>query len=260
MGSEQISNRGLWDEEYSGFRPWYWPMLPKYIDVFEKKVSFVSKNIDEPISDSLEIKDHSKFLPDSVTEYLGNDPKEISFYDFVMNSGNGVYPQDSLIPHELLSRVASVKISQWLECIVLQRQDILVDAPHLVSRFPSLLNGDHSDLKNWDMTTKFENYREINIDHNKIENYRFVNDIWLSRPAWFWDALSEDEHIPEVANPWEREERAFTFCEDSSKFFNKEECREFNVSFNSPYKRRYVKKDLYTNVEYRPRMKLISSE
>ena len=134
----------------------------------------------------------------------------------------------------------------------------MIDAPHLVTRYPSLLRGDRTDIEVWNSTTTFGSYKEIKLDHSKIDKYLFVKDHWISRPVWLLSDLSEDEGISEVENPWEKEEVNFSFCEDSSKFFPNDSCSRYETDFDSSYKWRFIKKDRYDNVEYRPRLKLLS--
>ena len=44
-----------------------------------------------------------------------------------------------------IERVAAARLGKWLERLVLPGQNVLVDAPHLVSRFPSLVAADDLD-------------------------------------------------------------------------------------------------------------------
>lgn len=258
LGDDQLTNKGLWDQDFEGFRPWYWPILNQSVIKFKRRIAEVSSNIEEPISEVLGFSDEINYFPDSVNNFLGGDPTTISFKDFVLTSEKGINIQDNRLPQENITRIAAARISTWLEYVVLQRQDILIDAPHLVTRYPSLLLGDHEDIEVWNSTTKIGNYDELNLDHSKIDKYRFKKDFWLSRPVWFLGDLQEDEEIIEVANPWKKEEVNFCFSEDSSKFLPKDMCSRFESDFNSSYKRRFIKKDRYEDVEYRPRLKLLN--
>lgn len=259
IGSKQMENRGLWDVNFDGFRPWSWPLFPKLLDDFDKRINEVRENITKPISEILDIGEESKYFPDSVNNFIGNNPTETSFKDFILDSEYGLYAKDKNSPLETIARMAASKITQWLEFIILQRQDIFIDAPHLVERYPSLLIGDHEKIETWNEVAKFQSFDKISLDHEKIEESRFKKDYWLSRPVWFWEILSENEEIDEVKNPWEKETIQFRFCEDSSRFFKQEECKEFTIDFDTPYVRRYIRKELYEDVEYRPQVKLIDS-
>lgn len=263
LEEDQLINKGLWDQDFEGFRPWYWPILSQSVENFERRIADVSSNIDESISEFFGFSDEIKYFPDSVNNFLGGDPTTgdpttITFREFALTSENGINIQDNRLPEENIARVAAARISTWLEHVVLQRQDILIDAPHLVTRYPSLLIGDDESIDVWNSTAKFTRARELNLDHSQIGGYQFERDYWLSRPAWFWGPLSEDEEIIEVANPWKKNEVNLCFSEDSSKFLPKEICNRFESDFDSMYKRRYIKKERYTDVEYRPRLKLLN--
>jgi hypothetical protein len=80
-----------------------------------------------------------------------------------------------------------------------------------------------------------------------IEPFRFLRKDWLSRPAWFWNELRDNENIDEVKNPWETRRLERVFCEDICKFEPKDQTREFIADLNSPYSQRYVKQIQGTN-------------
>ena len=73
-------------------------------------------------------------------------------------------------------------IFKWLERVVLPGQEILVDAPHLISRFPSLLTCDTPDINDWnqadwqDAPANLPAYREP-LHHLSIEAH------WPASPA-----------------------------------------------------------------------------
>jgi len=259
IGSGQLKNQGLWDYEFKDFRPWYWPIIPRMLDQYERRIHEIIENIETPICEVFDISDDISFFPDSVNNYLGGDPSSISFLEFALTSEYGIYKKDENTPIDKIARMAASKISHWLEYIILQRQDILIDAPHLVSRYPSLLIGEHDKIETWNAVTKIIDYDKLNLDQDKIEDYRFKKDYWISRPVWFWEKLSENENIQEVKNPWEKEDVLYNFCEDSSIFLHQDDCREFTLDIDTPYIRRYIRKELYDDVEYRPRVKLLTS-
>lgn len=257
IGSDQLDNPGLWGEEKDGFRPWYWPLLPNYLESFQRKVEDVKEHLDDPLCEVLEIKDLVKLFPRSVIEFIGNDPDNTTFRDFVIKSGNGLRRKDKNEDNELVARIAAARISKWLERLVLPGQDILVDAPHLVYRYPSLLRGDPTNIDAWNKTTSFGKIESLGLNHDIIGDFKFKKDFWLSRHAWFWGKLSEYQKIKEVSTPWEREVTNFRFCEDSSSFQKQEDCVEFVIESDSPYIRRFVHRKHFEGVDYRPRLRLL---
>ena len=173
VGQEQLNNPNLWGGTATGFHPSYWPVLPSYLDDFEKKVKDINASL---------------------------------------------------------------------------REDILIDAPHLVSRYPSLLSGDVEDIQTWDRIARPVSHDELGLSE-VIKQFRLAKGYWLSRPVWFWDKLRECEEIVEVEEPWKIKRPAWVFCEDASEF-NSKGYREFVADVESPFARRFVGD--FKRVAYRP--------
>lgn len=266
VGQDQLNNpdlwRGTWGSTRRGFRPWYWPSLPDYLRDFEKRVDDVRESLDEDTSICEVLGFDSELfnlLPRSiiqfVEEFKGKEPAKTTFRQFVTESGNGLQPKDAekVNNDEILARVGAARISKWLERLVLPEQDILVDAPHLVSRYPSLMTGDITDIKTWNKTAQLMSYKELGLDTELIEPFRLEREYWLSRPVWFWDKLRECEKIPEVSEPWNRVSPNWGFREDASRFYRGKDCREFIADTESPFAYRFVKD--FPDVDYRPRVR-----
>ncbi len=261
IGQDQLNNpdiwQGTWGDDREGFRPWYWPSLPDYLCDFEKKVKDVRENLNIPIYNVLgfdyELFD---FLPRSISQFIGGEqPVETTFRQFIAKSGNGLQFKDTKETKvnrydEILARVGASRISKWLEFVVLPEQDILVDAPHLVSRYTSLLKGDVNDIKAWNKVAQLTNHEELGMQVNVIDQFRLKKKYWLSRPVWFWQDLRESADIVEVTEPWKAMKPDWVFCEDSSCFYGREFCREFVVHTESPFARRYAK--YFDDIDYQP--------
>lgn len=116
----------------------------------------------------------------------------------------------------------------------------MVDAPHLVSRFPSLLTGEVNKRAAWNKTASFRGMSDLGIQYRRIAEFRFGKQDWLSRPAWFWKRLSNFDKIAEVADPWSGARPNQAFCEDVSSFLPREATREFVADLPSPFVRRFV--------------------
>lgn len=243
LGDEQLVNEGLWSEPWKGFRPWYWPMLPQAGDSLENRLREVQSNLDEPILSFLGFPDEiARILPRSTLEFLGKikAPEKTTFKDFVLKSGNGLRGKDKPLNDEVIARIAAARIAKWLERLVLPGQDILVDAPHLVSRFPSLLKGKREDVNRWNKTASFAAVSKLGINHEAIEKFKFSRENWLSRLAWFWPQLSGFEKIEEVRVPWSMNRPGWVFCEDVSQFLSRDAAREFVADLPSQFVRRFV--------------------
>jgi hypothetical protein len=254
IGQEQLGIRGLWGEDGGGFRPWHWPILPDYLDAFEKKIEDVERNLqaNAPICEVIGFAAETfTLLPRSTGEFIGGNPSETRFLEFVVDSGNGLRRKDAQVRNineEIVARVGAARVSKWLERFVLPGQDILVDAPHLVSRYPSLLSGDRADVETWNKTARLVCYDELGLSTEVIERFRLKKEHWVSRPAWFWRELRECEEIKEVREPWTIERPNWVFCEDTSRFC--EEYTEFVADVDSPFARRFVSR--LEGVDYQP--------
>ena len=254
--SKQLHNERLWDNDGEGhFRPWYWPTVPDYLTAFAQRTRDVKDHFDEPICEILGLEDVAKTFAPSVAEFLGKRPLQTTFEQFVTDSRQGLQGKDANAILDCRCRIAAARISKWLERRVLPGQNILVDAPHLVSRFPSLLEKPDEGIDAFDMTTMFDSYRGLGLRYSRIEGFRFQRSYWLSRPAWFWRQLSEFDRVEEVSKPWQKHAAKYAFCEDASKFYSKSLCKQFRANVDSPYNRRYVR--VFSNVDYAPRVRFV---
>ena len=262
LGADQLGNpdlwRGDWGDSRRGYRPWYWPNVSDSLHHFDKKVEDVRENLKEPIHEVLDFdRELFQLLPREIVQFIGKEkePVETTFREFVTHSGNGLRPKDKDISDaKVLARVGAARISKWLERLVLPEQNFLVDAPHLVSRYPSLIDDVEKKIKAWNSTAQLVNYRELGLDIDLIECYRFKKGYWISRPVWFWDKLRECEEIKEVREPWLTVKPNWVFCEDASRFYNQKDCTEFLADTVSPFTRRYL--NGFKDVDYRPRVRL----
>lgn len=245
IGSDQLYNSGLWGGQAKHFRPWYWPDLTRYLESAQRRISDVAGHPEDAICDVLGMKAVAALLPRRVGQFITGRsralPAKVTFKAFVTSSGNGLTDKDhrNATP-EMIARIGAARISKWLERLVLPSQEILVDAPHLVFAYPSLLKGDPSNVHTWDRTSAIKAYRSLPLDHRKIEKFLFAKDYWLSRPAWFLEPISSSQDIKEANEPWTREATRFVFCEDVSRFEKREPCREFAANVESAYVRRFV--------------------
>ena len=278
LGGEQLGNPNLWMGDWKNseqeFRPWSWPNLCDLLGDFDKRVEDVQENLNTPISEFLDFDRESfELLPREIVQFIGQykekEPFQTTFREFVTKSGNGLTSKDEKevvegINDQVLARVGAARISKWLEQLVLPEQDILVDAPHLVSRYPSLIKGDKENIKNieiWNKTAQLAGHEDLGLNTNLIENYRFGKSDksqsdkshWMSRPVWFWDKLRECEAIKEVTEPWLTIIPDWVFCEDTSCFHKQTDCKEFLADIASPFTRRYVKN--FDGVDYQPRVR-----
>ncbi|MDP1990042.1 MAG: hypothetical protein Q8K00_03390 [Syntrophales bacterium] len=254
LHDSQIHNQGLWKEPWKGFRPWVWPLLPQAIEKHENRVKEVRHALDEPIFGFLGLDRISHLMPRSTVEFIeskGRKPEETTFRQLVEGSNQGLQARDKPLDDESIARIAAVRVHKWIERLVLPGQDILVDAPHLISRFPSLLKGNPKERKVWNRIMSLGMPDEQFMHTDLIEKFRFQKDNWVSRPCWFWGDLSSYEGITEVKDPWTTTKKVdVVFCEDIATFELRSKTTEFVADLSSPFVRRYVRRE--ANMDYQP--------
>tara|TARA_B100000965_G_scaffold162249_1_gene135162 strand:- start:3125 stop:4369 length:1245 start_codon:yes stop_codon:yes gene_type:complete len=250
VGSDHLDNPGLWTEPFEGFRPWHWPVIPKAASTFQQRVKEVQEALDEPVFgffgfEERELRQMSRSVLGVVMADKGDGTHssglETTFKDFVLYShGAGMNSRDAKAIEtrpDIIARVAAARSAKWLERQVVVSQDVLVDAPHLVSRMPFLMTGDHSKISDWNRTTAFEG--ELLID-GSIEKYRFERPDWLYRPAFWWNRIEDSEEIQALMEKWDGMPCPFVFREDTSSFGTEENSLEFVAEVPSVFDRRYV--------------------
>ena len=243
--SDSLANHGLWSEPWNNFRPWSWPLLLQAAEKYNQRIVELKGNLKSNILEFLGfVGDKSLSLPRSAVEFISREnPGEMTFRKFVEStgSGNGLRGREEQpINDEAIARIAAARISCWLEYYVLPGQNILVDAPHLISRFPSLLGEKVNDIEYWNRIATLSE-PDIKGLSSSINRYLFNKSNWLSRPVWFWNDLINSEEIKEVRDPWSTPNPGFVFCEDISKFMPIDDVRSFVADLESPFVRRYVK-------------------
>jgi hypothetical protein len=264
LGSKELDNPGLWKTEWVGYRPWHWPLLPDAVDCFERRTARLARvGLEVSIFDHIELPPYlPSVMPIEILQWLApwskkvEDVTTVTFADFLKKSQHGLDVKDQRVTNSLYaSRVASARIGKWLERFVLGGQGILVDAPHLVARFPSLLKGKSKPTReDLNLTCQIGHQANPSIDERHIKACRFRAVDWLSRPAWFWDQVRSCDEIVEVKEPWKKVELDSRFCEDVSAFVPEKKCQEFSADTPGTYARRFIAK--VDRVDYSPEMKL----
>ena len=241
IGDEQIGNPGLWQAPFDGYRPWYWPVVPNARKNFERCVKDVQENPDELILDFLDLSDVIDWIPRRAQDFLLGKQKieEATFKDFVRSAHGGISAKDSLIP-EQRARVTAARVVTLLNSIILPEQSVLVDAPHLVSRFPSLISNQRDEIDMWNKLCNPVTHEIDNLLVKDLKKYKFQQPHWLWRPAWCWPKINKDEDIEEVKDPGSIEEIGWVFCEDISRFVPIEFAQDFRAIVSPPFTKRYV--------------------
>lgn len=242
VGGRQLANPGLWRggrPEY--FRPWEWPVVTEAVIDLASRVEIVSRDLDAPAMETLGIPSSVvQAMPRAIVEVLWThgDLRAATFNDL----GASLLRRKDQLGLAGRARLVAAQLASWLETVVLPGQNVLVDAPHLVSRYPSLLMGPREDVSTWDGTADLSLTAEAaGIDVEKIEAARLTAGSWVSRPAWFWSAVSENQEIAEVRDPWSSRTAPFVFAEDLSRFLPPDVARAFTSDVDSPFVRRFAR-------------------
>jgi hypothetical protein len=249
IGSGQIDNPGLWSERISGFRPWCWPVLPIAAERLERRAKDILGELERPLLKYLQFpetvvntltREALQFIEPVRHSDKGKRIPDTTSREFVCQSRYGLERKDEPMSDDLVARIAASRLSKWLETHVLPGQDILVDSPHLVTRFPSLLDSDEVTQEALDQTTSFGGVSSLGIRYHRLQKQRFQQSDWISRHAWFWPLLSDNASIEEVQNPWESQPVDYVFCEDISRFVHRDDAKPFMADIESPFSRRFV--------------------
>ena len=241
VGDAQIGNLGLWQTGFEGYRPWHWPVVPHAAAHFDMCVNDVLRNPSRRVLEFFGLDGYVHLISWRAHDFLATTRKieDVTFGNFATSGPGGIARKDEVIP-EQAARVAAARIGAMLNSIILPEQDLLVDAPHLVSRYPSLIADDRKDV---DDLNRFCD--PINDGMNKllspnVTSYEFRRPHWLWRPAWYWPAISRDEAIDEVDDPYNIQELDAVFCEDISRFVPRAVARDFRAIVSSLFFKRFM--------------------
>ena len=243
VGDAQMGNPGLWQSEIAGYRPWYWPIIPDAKENFKKCVEDVREHYDESIIDFLGLNGVTDWIPERARSFLsgGYDIREVTFESFGQAHHSGIDRKDrDVLTPELFPRVIAARVITFLNSVLLPEQSVLVDAPHLISRFPSLIQGSRADMDSWNVLCNPSASNDDELLSDRLKKHKFKKPHWLWRAAWLWPDIFRDTNVAEVQNPWAVEQFDWVFCEDISRFIPEESAREFNALVSPPFLKRFL--------------------
>ncbi len=268
IGQDQLSSPFLWGVKQpknsnkipKDYYPWQWPDLLSYYHSFDARIKDVlsAHKQKQSIEDTLGFdKGTFDLMSRNISQFIGDNASNATFETFVMSEGglefkDRQFKKNIHVDPSIIARIGAARIAKWLEYSVLSEQDILVDAPHLVSRLPGLLSGDPKKIASWNNITLRGTTNITGIKTKPIKSLQFPKLFWASRPLWFWRKVMEDKEIEHVREPWKIEYPEWVFCEDASAFSTKHQ--EFVSKVQSTYSRRYLR--YFDSVEYEPRNRL----
>lgn len=260
VDAELIGEPGLWqDPPWEGFRPWKWQTLFRAVVTQREREKVVEAELEHSILDTLGMgnEDVSR-LSDSAFGFLSPNAesfgslRDVTFRSFLENATDR---RDAKVIWEsnkdAAVRVVSARIGKWLEREVLGGQDLLIDIPHLLQRFPFVLGNKVQDLGVWNTA----------IHNEKILEGTFTKEAWfarssiLSRRAVWASKFQSDKEIRRRRSEFDFSEvPQFVFAEDLSEFVDLLQAREFRAGFHNAFDRRYIRQ--VDNIRYGPQRRL----
>lgn len=263
IGQDQLASKALWGTGEEEFHPWYWFVPQKWLEEFDLRVKDAEEGLQEnkSILEFFGLDEFRDWLPRLVLQTLGIG-QEYTFGEFVRTSSFALAPKDrAKLPEELsdetianLAPIVAARLWKWLEFQVLPELDILIDAPRLVTRFPSLLVGDHELLETWNAVAVRHTKDISNLVIEHLEPHYFQPSRWLTRSAWYWRKVMNNENILDVRKPWEIEYVPLAFCDDTSRFRNEEKVKSYRAAVDSSFAERFIEK--VEKVDYLPPQRL----
>lgn len=259
---DDIDHPGLWSAEASPgrYRPWAWPVLPDLAKKMVERVRFVRERLGAPILESLGFDSNIVgMLPRSIEGFLGDRGKgtDVTFRGFAEGSGNGLKSKDKAGTGEeaedRLARIAAARVGRWVEDMVLSAQEILIDAPHLATRRPSML----SEASKGTIRERLDKTARVGGKHDEVGMRADllkkceIESHWTSRPAWFWPKIVQ---VGEQATTPPPALQDLVFCEDTSCFAKRDKVKQFVAKVESAYVRRYVHGQC-EGVQYHPNVR-----
>ena len=254
VAHEDLRNPRLWSADANGlYRPWGWSSLEHLPELFDLRVRHALGHFDSPVAVSLGIsKTQMDLMPRRVSESLGDDPYSITFEQVALQrafQSRGVAKPS----RPQVARVAAAEVGKWLSNQVLPGQEILIDAPHLVAHYPSLVKGGRTRTSLNDLA-RMPAEAGLPLEATKIEDARFQPSFWLDRPAWWTERVLENRQLAENRKPWEMKPLKYCFAEDTSRFHEPSECQPFQAV--GTLGRRYVRIP-DASIKYKPSNRLL---
>ena len=244
---ELLEMPGLWTESpWQGFRPWSWQTLAKAVESQRARETTFRRNLDKSIVDTFGIEaDDALGMSDSAVGFIAPKARDfdglraMTFRSFLSMTAASRDVESLLSSDESAAvRFGAARIGKWLDREVLGPQDVLIDMPHLLQRFPFLLGQEVGNVEAWNATIHKKDGLKQHIDNS----YWFEPAICLSRPAVWVRRLEADPKFSEQRSDFDYSlVPDVVFMEDCSVFEDISRGTEFRAGFHNSFDRRYVK-------------------
>lgn len=277
LGSKHITSPELWkDEGFEGFRPWHWPNLSREPSRFRDLSNYVLENLDRPVIEvlGLELSDYDspRYVSPELLARLGLSREDgMTFRQLLVGSQkeDGKYQPNPIsvfnilekdaelvkdMPPDVLSRLGAAVLGHWIERLILPNQELMADVPHLAYQYPWFLENPENQ-EAWQGLAKFD--RALGL-RPELEDHKVHPACLVSRPAYWAKQARREVSMPEDFSM--ARVPSLAFCEDSSTFMNKNECRSFPSDLQTFDRERWVLDDLLAGgekVNYEPQAYLL---
>ncbi|WP_447592633.1 hypothetical protein [Aquipseudomonas campi] len=277
LGSKHITSPELWKSgDFEGFRPWHWPNLRREPSRFSELSKFVLDNLERPVIEvlGLELSDYDspRYVSPELLARLGLSRENgMTFRQLLIGAQkeDGKYQPNPIsvfnilekdaalvkdMPPDVLSRLGAAVLGHWMERLILPNQELIADVPHLVYQYPWLL--EHFDSQEvWQSLATLDYALGL---RSGLEAHKVSPACLVSRPAYWAKQARREVGIPEGFSM--ARVPSLAFCEDSSSFKNKSECKSFPSDLQTFDRERWVLDDLLAGgekVNYEPQAYLL---
>ncbi len=266
LDASLLPTKGLWQNPpWSGFRPWAWISISNAVELQRARQNFVRERFSCRILDEIGMRTEDvRLMSDSAFEFIFPNQgdldslAELTFEQFPQEQVSDLDAR-AVGKHEpdFAAGFIGARIGKWLEREVLGSQDVLVDVPHLIERYPFLLGEDFNfnDLEAW--TTAVHDFDTIKEQIPDV--CWFKHPEILSRPAVWRHRFEATEDIVEKSYSFEYEKvPAYVFQEDVSQFGRLEDSREFRAGYHNAFDSRHVR--VLEGIRYTPQRRFALRE
>jgi len=291
----------LWSEgiQTGEFRPWYWPVLSRAQTRRSMAINTISGEMEAKVLEVIGFQEvdisalsrHARgFLDSSVAKEipqpelagitfrelfkstgrsLGHAHRERFFDAFTTGkfdengSARDVDPEARELIRRLMTQIVAHEIDIWMRRDVIGGQDVLVDVPHLIERYPFLLGDSVKDLATWqqmaaDPPTALSRLEEVCPYWDVLRDHLMGDwEFWSDRPIFWWKRVEADETLTKALYRFDWTETPHedpVFCEDTSRFEPRASATKFNIETETSYPVRFIRK--MNTFQYTPTSRL----